>query len=82
MAMKRHAAKLNRTPLWLTDTQLNQIDIFYDAAKRLSDELGLRMEVDHIIPLQGRDVSGLHVPWNLQVIPAVENRRKYNNPNL
>lgn len=78
-AMKRHAAKKQRTPPWLAKSHFDQIEIFYDASRRLSKELGIIFNVDHIIPLQARNVSGLHVPWNLQVIPRSENYSKRNS---
>lgn len=75
---KRAAAKKQRTPPWLTKLHYNQIEMFYDSAAALTKELGIPFEVDHIEPLQGKDRSGLHVPWNLQVITKVDNNRKYN----
>lgn len=75
---KRQAAKLKRTPQWLTADHLKMIECLYHAAKILTEATGIPHEVDHIIPLQGRNVSGLHVPWNMQVIPASENLKKGN----
>ena len=50
--------------------------VFYDKAVYLCDSTGIRHEVDHIIPLNNDKVSGLHVPWNLRVLTAKENRDK------
>lgn len=67
---KRRSKKLNATPTWLTKEHFKQIEAFYTNAKELEQQTGVKYHVDHIVPLQGETVSGLHVPWNLQVIEA------------
>lgn len=73
---RRRAAKLLRTPKWLNDTQRLEMEQQYTLAKIHEWVTGMKWEVDHIIPLQGKTVSGLNVPWNLQVIPRSTNRQK------
>lgn len=63
------------TPIW-ADREL--IKELYALAQKLTEQTGIPHEVDHVIPLQGKNVSGLHVETNLQVITATENRRKSN----
>ena len=75
-AAKRRAYKLQATPTWLTQDHLNTIFEFYLMAKELENVFPWKQEVDHIEPLQGKDICGLHVPWNLQIIPMVNNRSK------
>ena len=73
---KRRATILQRTPQWLTEDDLWMIEQAYDLAKARTEMLGFEWHVDHVVPLQGRRVSGLHVPSNLAVIPGAENCRK------
>ena len=74
----RHAAKKLRTPSWLTDFDKLKIECLYQLAAMYSRESDVVWHVDHIVPLQGDNVCGLHVPWNLRVVTASENLRKYN----
>ena len=76
-AMDR-CTKLQRTPPWLTAEHRADIRRIYRAAADLSATTGEAYQVDHIVPLRGEKVSGLHVPWNLQVLIASENLAKSN----
>ncbi len=76
--MKYHAKKLNATPPWLSEDHFKQIKAVYAHAKECELLTGDKYHVDHIVPLQGANVCGLHVPWNLQVLPADINIAKSN----
>jgi len=72
------ARKRNAIPEWLTDEHKKQIKLIYQKARNMSDETGTKHHVDHIVPLSGDSCSGLHVPWNLQILTATENCAKQN----
>lgn len=74
--VKRRAAKLHRTPLWADHDAIKAV---YAEADRLASKHGVEYHVDHVYPLQGETVSGLHVAENLRAIPAQENRSKGNS---
>ena len=75
---KRRSKKLNATPIWLSDAHKAHIQRTYSLCQIASEATGEKYHVDHIVPLQGKNVCGLHVPWNLRVIPAKMNIRKGN----
>lgn len=75
---KRFAAKMQRMPKWLTKEEKLRMSCYYQVAAMRTQESGYAWHVDHIVPLRGETVSGLHVPWNLRVIPAQENMNKGN----
>lgn len=66
------------TPPWLSAEQKLEIRFHYRMAIALSRATKIPHAVDHIVPLQGEDVCGLHVPWNMQVLTQDENLQKSN----
>ena len=72
----RRSLRIQRTPLW---ANLEMIEVFYWIATKLSKVMKQKYHVDHIIPLQGKNVSGLHVQNNLQVMLAIDNCKKSNH---
>ena len=78
--MNYRSAKATRMPAWLNDGHLFELECIYKYCSALRT-IGLDYHVDHITPLRGLTVSGLHVPWNLQVLPGSENMSKGNKFN-
>ena len=63
-------------PKWLSAEQKRQIQNIYYKSYLLKLETGTPHHVDHIVPLQGKTVCGLHVPWNLRAVPSEVNLRR------
>ena len=77
-ANKRRASKIQATPPWINEPDIQHMKDFYEAALQFRIYTGKFYEVDHIIPLMGETVCGLHVPWNMQIIEEKQNRSKKN----
>ena len=71
----RSLRKRNAVPSW---ADMAAIRSLYETARRMTVETGIKHHVDHIIPLSGKTVCGLHVQGNLRVIEGAENMRKHN----
>lgn len=67
-ANQHRARKLQAMPDWVDRKKVEKI---YSGCPKGHD-------VDHIVPLRGKEVSGLHVPWNLQILTHSENCKKHN----
>lgn len=75
----RRARKLQATPKW---ANCKEIENIYKKCKQISDSTKIKHHVDHIVPLSGDLVCGLHVESNLQIIPAAINMKKSNKHNV
>ena len=80
----RHAQKLKAVPPWISKEDKKTIKYIYTMASIWSllvksrYNIDIKYTVDHIIPLQGKEVCGLHIPINLQILPAKINCSKSN----
>ena len=70
----RRARKIKATPDWITKEQKKEIGKIYMSCPK-------GFHVDHIIPLKGKNVCGLHISNNLRVVPASINLHKANRFN-
>lgn len=68
---RRRARCRLATPQWLSSEQKHEMALFYKNRP-------VGQHVDHIVPLNGKEVSGLNVPWNLQYLSALDNNKKNN----
>lgn len=62
-------------PKW---SDIEKIKSYYIGAARLTKETGVKYSVDHIIPIAGKNICGLHVHYNLQILTVSDNSKKGN----
>lgn len=78
LILKRKRRLKEATPPWLSEDHWVEMNALYREARKLSSETGIKHEVDHVHPLQGKTLCGLNVPWNLQILTQKNNRSKSN----
>lgn len=76
--IKYETKRTHATPPWLTKEHWAAMDRIYAKARHMTRTMGILYAVDHKHPINGKTISGLHVPWNLQILPQAENARKSN----
>ena len=76
---KYRAALLERIPSWSNDDDIKAIKNIYARCKKINKLTGIEHHVDHVIPMQGDGISGLHHSTNLAIIPAALNLSKNNS---
>lgn len=74
-AQASKARRRNAVPTW---ANLAAIARIYEECVRINVQSGVEHEVDHIVPISGKNVCGLHVEWNLRIVTRAENRAKHN----
>jgi hypothetical protein len=76
---KRRSLRIQRTVSWANEKEIEKKYAFAKFMEWIT--LGIKYHVDHIVPLQGKNVCGLHTHDNLQVIRATQNLKKGNKFN-
>jgi len=76
---KRRAKLKQASPNWITKEEEDKINLLYKIARKVQTLTGVNMHVDHIYPLNGKTVCGLHCLSNLQILTAKENLEKGNS---
>lgn len=78
LVKKKYLMQKEATPRWLSFEDKNAIEYIKLLARIKTKITGTVHVVDHVVPIQGENVRGLHVPWNLQILTRSENSRKSN----
>lgn len=79
--MRYYASQTKQTPPWMNkayDAEIEGLYLFCQIFNRYRQNKEDKFQVDHIAPIRGKEVSGLHVPWNLEVITSKQNVKKSN----
>jgi hypothetical protein len=78
----RRARVRQASPPWTTKAIKDAMTAIFQDAEALTAATGEPHHVDHIVPLAGSVVCGLHLPQNLRPLPGVENNRRPRIPTL